>query len=157
MPVSMSLRKLLDGHQIKYQVVHHSAAFTAPEVAQMAHESGKGFAKTVVCMIDGRMVMIVLPAHEHVDMEHLKEECQAQHVELATEQELAAAFPDCETGAMPPFGSLYGIPVVVDERLAQNDIISFNAGSHREIVKMRYVDFDRLIKPKPVKAVRIVV
>ncbi len=157
MSVSLRLRKFLDSHQIKYQVIHHSPAFTAPEIAAKAHESGKGFAKTVVCKVDGDLVMVVLPAHEHVDLEHLREGCHAQHVALASEEELAAVFPDCETGAMPPFGVIYGVKVMVDDRLAGNDLIAFNAGNHREIIKMRYVDFDRLIKPRPVKVVRLVV
>lgn len=157
MSISVSLRKLLDGHQIKYQVIHHSQAFTAPEIAEMAHESGKGFAKTVLCKVDGKMMMVVLPAHEHVDLGQLREGCHAKETELATEDELAQMFPDCETGAMPPFGSIYGLPVLVDERLAENDLILFNAGSHREVIKMRYIDFDRLIKPRTVKVVRFVV
>ncbi|MCA9393896.1 MAG: YbaK/EbsC family protein [Candidatus Omnitrophica bacterium] len=157
MSISSRLRKLLDGHQIHYQVIHHAQAFTAPEIAETAHESGKEFAKTVVCNVDGVMKMIVLPAHEQVDLRHLAEVFHAGSVVLATETELAAMFPDCEVGAMPPFGEIYGLEVMVDEHLAGNDLISFNAGNHREIIKMRYIDFDRLIKPKPVKVVRIVV
>lgn len=157
MSISSRLRKLLDGHQIHYQIVHHAQAFTAPEIAEQAHESGKGFAKTVVCNVDGTMKMVVLPAHEHVDLKHLAETFRARKVVLATEDEMGIMFPDCEVGAMPPFGTLYGLDVMVDERLTGNDLISFNAGNHREIIKMRYVDFERLIKPKPVKVVRLVV
>lgn len=157
MSVNLRLRKYLDGHQIKYQVIHHSPAFTAPEIAEMAHESGRGFAKTVVVKADGRMVMVVLPAHERVDLHALRDRCGAHRVELAGEEELAELFPDCEVGAMPPFGELYGLKVIVDERLAGCDLIAFNAGNHREIIKMRHVDFERLMHPHPVKTVRFVV
>jgi Ala-tRNA(Pro) deacylase len=146
MPFS-KLREFLDSHQIKYLVVSHSLAYTAQGVAALAHVSGKKLAKTVIVKIDGILAMAVVPACSHVDLDRLKELAGAQLVELASERDFADAFPDCETGAMPPFGNLYDMPVYADTNLADNEEITFSAGSHRELVRMNWGDMMRLVNP----------
>jgi len=146
MPLS-KLREFLDSHQIKYLVISHSLAYTAQGVAALAHVSGKKLAKTVIVKIDGVLAMVVVPASLHVDLELLKNLTGAQTVELASEREFKDAFPDCETGAMPPFGNLYDMCVYADERLAEYEEITFSAGTHRELVRMAWKDMVRLVSP----------
>lgn len=146
MPVK-KLLKFLDNNSVKYVVIKHSPAFTAQEIAQSAHIPGKGLAKTVMVKIDGKLAMAVLPAKEMVDIDRLKEITGAEYVELAGEKEFETTFQGCETGAMPPFGNLYNIPVYVEESLSTQKEIAFNAGSHTELIKMNYSDFERLVRP----------
>lgn len=147
MPLS-SLREYLDKHEIKYVVISHSLAYTAQGVAALTHIPGKDLAKTVIVKIDGKPAMAVVPASFRVDLRLLKKVTGAQTVELASENEFKGLFPECETGAMPPFGNLYGIDVYADERLAKDRDISFNAGSHRELIRLSWENFDRLVKPR---------
>lgn len=146
MPLS-KLRDFLDSHNIKYMVISHSLAYTAQGVAALAHVSGKRLAKTVIVKIDGILAMAVIPASLHVNLESLKTLTGAQTVEVASEAEFKDAFPDCETGAMPPFGNLYDMAVYADLALAENDEITFSAGSHRELVRMHWKDMERLVNP----------
>jgi Ala-tRNA(Pro) deacylase len=146
MPLS-KLRTFLDSHHIKYLVISHSLAYTAQGVAALSHVSGKQLAKTVIVKIDGILAMVVLPASLHVDMGRLCQLTGAQAVELASEQEFKDAFPDCETGAMPPFGNLYGMSVYADTTLAEQEEITFSAGTHRELVRMNWQDMMRLVSP----------
>src|ERR1700758_762002 len=146
MPLS-KLREFLDSHEIKYLVVSHSLAYTAQGVAALAHVSGKRLAKTVIVKVDGVLAMAVIPASSHVDLDRLRALTGAQLVELATEREFQHAFPDCETGAMPPFGNLYDMPVYADANLAENEEITFSAGSHRELARMNWGDLMRLVNP----------
>ncbi|HTR24234.1 MAG TPA: YbaK/EbsC family protein [Terriglobales bacterium] len=146
MPLS-KLREFLDRNQIQYLVISHSVAYTAQGIAALTHIKGKELAKTVMVMVDGRLAMAVVPASVRVDLHKLKKYLGVESVELATEQEFRDRFPDCETGSMPPFGNLYGMDVFADESLAEDKEISFNAGSHRELVRMRFDDFERLAKP----------
>jgi Ala-tRNA(Pro) deacylase len=141
------LREFLDSHNIKYLVLSHSLAYTAQGIAALAHVSGKKLAKTVIVKIDGVLAMAVIPASEHVDLDRLRTLTGAQTIEIATEREFKDAFPDCETGAMPPFGNLYDMPVYADENLAQHEEITFSAGTHRELVRMRWADLARLVNP----------
>ncbi len=141
------LRKFLDSHHIKYLVISHSLAYTAQGVAALAHVSGKELAKTVIVKIDGILAMAVVPASFHVDLDRLKTLTGAQTVELASESEFKDAFPDCETGAMPPFGNLYDMSVYADVKLAENEEITFSAGTHRELVRMPWDDMLRLVNP----------
>ncbi|MBU6391803.1 MAG: YbaK/EbsC family protein [Planctomycetota bacterium] len=150
MPVKR-LKEFLDTHSIKYVIISHSRAFTAQETAISAHISGKELAKTVVVKIDGKMTMAVLPSSYKVDFGLLRKVAGASKVEIASEKEFKDLFPGCEIGAMPPFGNLYGMEVFVAESLAEDEDIAFNAGSHRELVKMAYKDFERLVKPKIAK------
>ena len=148
---AQKLREFLDSNHVKYVTISHSAAYTAQEIAASAHVSGKELAKTVMVKIDGTMAMAVLPASYHVDMDLLKEAAGASSVELASEREFKDMFPECETGAMPPFGNLYGMRVFVSATLAEDDLIAFNAGSHTELIRMTYADFERLVQPRIVK------
>src|SRR5215472_7366317 len=146
MPLS-KLREFLDSHHIKYLVISHSRAYTAQGVAALAHVSGKQLAKTVIIKIDGILAMVVVPASSHVDMGRLRKLTGALTVELATEGEFKDAFPDCEVGAMPPFGNLYDMRVYADVTLADLEEITFTAGTHRELVRMNWGDMLRLVNP----------
>src|SRR6202158_6497108 len=143
MPLS-KLRKFLDSHHVKYLVISHSVAYTAQGIAALTHVSGKKLAKTVIVKIDGILAMAVVPASLHVDLNRLRSLTGARTVEIASEQEFKDACPDCETGAMPPFGNLYDMPVYADPRLAENEEITFSAGTHRELVRMSWYDLVRL-------------
>lgn len=146
------VRELLDQQRIKYVTIRHSPAFTASEVAALAHVASNDFAKTVVVMADGKMSMVVIPASRRIQVHHLCNELGAD-VRLATETELAAAFPDCEVGAMPPIGKLYGLPVYVSSELAREKEIAFNAGTHTEVIKMAYADFAAIAQPRELAAI----
>ncbi len=141
------LMEFLDGNQVKYVMTTHSTAYTAQEVAALAHIRGRDMAKTVIVNLDGKLAMAVLPASKHVDLSLLKAVAGAKAVALATEAEFRGKFPECETGAMPPFGNLYGVPVFVEEGLTKDKEISFNAGTHNELMRIAYADFDRLVQP----------
>jgi len=146
MPLS-KLREFLDSRHIRYLVISHSLAYTAQGIAALTHVSGKKLAKTVIVKIDGILAMAVVPASQHVDLDRLRTLTGAQVVEIATEREFKDAFPDCETGAMPPFGNLYDMPVYADASLAENEEITFSAGTHRELVRMNWDDMARLVNP----------
>src|ERR1035437_4020106 len=146
MPLS-KLREFLDSRHIRYLVISHSLAYTAQGIAALTHVSGKRLAKTVIVKIDGILAMAVVPASVHVDLDRLRTLTGAQTVELATEREFKDAFPDCETGAMPPFGNLYDMSVYADASLAQNEEFTFSAGTHRELVRMNWDDMVRLVNP----------
>ena len=147
MPLT-KLREFLDSRHIKYLVISHSVAYTAQGIAALVHMSGKKMAKTVIVKIDGVLAMAVVPASLHVDLDLLRAATGARVVEVATEQEFKDAFPDCETGAMPPFGNLYDMPVYADASLAENEEITFNAGTHRELMRMAWADLARLVEPQ---------
>ncbi len=147
MPLS-KLREYLDANHVKYLIISHSVAYTAQGIAALVHLSGKKLAKTVVVKVDGVLAMAVVPASLHVDLSLLRSLAGAEIVELATEQEFQNAFPDCETGAMPPFGNLYDMPVYADASLAVQEEITFTAGTHRELVRMAWADLARLVEPQ---------
>jgi Ala-tRNA(Pro) deacylase len=147
----MAVRKLidlLDQNHVSYQVVQHPITYTAQEIAQSAHVKGRDFAKTVMVNLDGQITMAVLPANYKVSLKRMKEVTGAREARLAREEDFAEVFPDCTVGAMPPFGNLYKVPVFTDSALAKEDEISFNAGSHNEIVKMHFCDYEKLVHPK---------
>lgn len=146
MPVNR-LKEFLDENHVPYVTIKHSPAFTAQEIAALAHVPGKDLAKTVMVKLDGRLAMVVLPATDHVSANRLREFAGAEEVELASEEDFANVFPNCEVGAMPPFGNLWGLDVYVDEHLREDDEIAFNAGTHTELVKLPYADFERLVRP----------
>ena len=147
MPVK-KLKESLDRERIKYVSVVHSPAYTAQEVAASAHITGKELAKTVIVKLDGEMAMAVLPANRKIVLQELREVTGSDQVKFASEEEFKEQFPDCETGAMPPFGNLYEMEVYAAASLAENEEIAFNAGSHTEVIKLAYKDFERLVKPK---------
>ncbi len=154
MPLSI-LKDFLDENRIRYVVISHSLAYTANAIAALTHIPGKEIAKTVIVKIENVLAMAVVSASQHVDLAALKAATGAQHVDLATEYEFQDRFPDCETGAMPPFGNLYGITVFADEGLSRDKEIAFNAGSHRELVRLAWSDFVRLVQPKLMKLAAI--
>ncbi len=141
------LKQFLDENEVKYVSISHSQAFTAMEIAEAAHIPGKELAKTVMVKLDGRLAMAVVRAPDHVGLSRLREATGAQDVELASEEDFAGRFPGCELGAMPPFGNLWDMDVFVDQRLREDEEIAFNAGSHTELVKLSYSDFERLVEP----------
>src|SRR5437879_7635469 len=142
------LREFLDREKVKYVSVVHSPAYTAQEVAASAHITGRELAKTVIVELDGKMAMAVLPANRKIVLQDLREVTSSEEVKFASEEEFQSKFPECETGAMPPFGHLYGMDVYMAESLSANDEIVFNAGSHTEVIRMRFDDFERLVRPK---------
>jgi Ala-tRNA(Pro) deacylase len=142
------LSEFLDQQEVKYVRIAHSLAYTAQEVAESAHISGRDFAKTLIVHIDGKPAMVVLPANRKLVLSDLREILGTDQAKFAEEAEFKAMFPDCEVGAMPPFGNLYGMEVYVAGGLAKEHEIVFNAGSHTEVIKMAYKDFERLVKPR---------
>ena len=150
MPLTI-LKEFLDKHKVKYIVISHSPAYTAQGIAALAHIPGKDLAKTVMVKMDGSLVMAVLPASFHVDLTRLRAEAMATTVALAPESEFKDRFADCEIGAMPPFGNLYGLEVFADQSLAHDEEIAFNAGSHRELIRLAWKDFEKLVKPTVVR------
>ncbi|HEX9009804.1 MAG TPA: YbaK/EbsC family protein [Holophagaceae bacterium] len=143
-----NVKEFLKANGVSHIVIPHPLAFTATSVAGAAHIPGKEMAKTVVVNLDGRPVLAVLPADRKVDLERLRRATGATTIELTNEREFTADFPGCEVGAMPPFGNLYGLEVFVDPHLAADPEIAFNAGTHTELIRMSYKDFERLVKPK---------
>lgn len=148
MAISMKLKKFLDENKVGYQVAAHPEVYTAQEIAAAMHVPGKELAKVVMVKAGESFVMTVLPASWRIDMTKLRETLKTKDIRLATEDEFKSLFPDCEPGAMPPFGNLYGIDVYEDKSLTEDEEIFFQAGNHIESVKMRYKDFERLVKPK---------
>lgn len=142
------LREFLDGQNVKYVLITHSKAYTSQEIAALSHTPGKELAKTVMVQLDDRMAMAVLPATQKVDLDKLRKASGAKKAALAHEEDFKGMFPECEAGAMPPFGNLFGMDVFVAPRLAEDREIAFNAGSHTELVRMPYKDFERLVKPR---------
>ncbi|MBI1745288.1 MAG: YbaK/EbsC family protein [Acidobacteria bacterium] len=147
MSISTKLKTYLDQNHIKYTSIIHSQAFTAQEIAQIMHVPGKELAKTVAVKADGKMMLAVLPASYHVNLSILRDAIGAGKVELATESEFMKHFPECEIGAMPPFGNLYDLPVYVSAVLTRDHEIVFNAGTHTDAIRMKYADFERLVYP----------
>lgn len=147
MPIN-KLKEFLDSSGVKYVMVSHSTAYTAQEIAATAHIPARELAKTVMVKIDGKMAMAVLPASFKVEFDKLKDSSGASSTELASEQEFKDMFPECEVGAMPPFGNLYGMDVYVEKSLTEDDQIAFNAGSHKELMKLAYSDYAKLVEPK---------
>ena len=141
------LKRFLDANKVRYVSIQHSPAYTAQETAASAHIPGRELAKTVMVNVDGVMAMAVLPATTMLDLELLKVVAGAETVTLASEQEFKNTFPDCEPGAMPPFGNLYDLKVYVDQVLGEDEQIAFNAGTHAELIQMDYGDFQRLAQP----------
>lgn len=154
MPLSERIRTFLDSHQTPYNVTTHPNAFTARQVALAEHLPPRIVAKTVVIFGDGEYHMVVVPASRLVDMQEARPTLGLTHLRLASEPEMAQLFPDCEVGAMPPLGPLYGLPVYLDGSLAGEEEIAFNAGTHREVIHMKTADFRRLVKPLVVSIVR---
>jgi Ala-tRNA(Pro) deacylase len=148
MPITRKLRDLLDKARVSYEVYNHPLAYTAQEIAAKQHFSGDEMAKVVMLKVDGALVMGVIRGSQKVNLTAVKQSLGANEVRLAAEDEFISQFPDCEIGAMPPFGNLFGLPVYVDLALEQDESIYFNAGNHVQTVRMRYKDFERLVQPQ---------
>jgi Ala-tRNA(Pro) deacylase len=148
MAILTKLKEFLDTNGVRYEVRSHRPAFTAQEVAEAEHIPGREMAKVVMVRDGDDYLMAVLPAPDHLDLDRLGKAAGRDELRLATEREFARLFPGCEPGAMPPFGNLYALPVWVDESLARDDEIAFNAGNHQQTVHMKYADFARLVQPR---------
>lgn len=145
--INQRLEQFLQQHNVPFDTLAHPHAFTASETAQRAHIAGQEMAKTVMVKMDGRMVMAVVPANEWLNLDGLRQACGARSVMLASEDEFRDRFPECEVGAMPPFGNLYGMDVYAADTLTQGGHIAFNAGNHRELMRMEWSDYERLVHP----------
>lgn len=145
------VKDFLEDQGIDFEIISHASADTAEEIAALTHISGRELAKTVVVNIDGTLAMAVVPASRRVDFAALQSATGAKMVRLASEADFENKFPGCETGAMPPFGNLYGMAVSVDEAIAVRKFIVFNAGSHTELVRLAYSDFAKLVVPTAVR------
>ena len=147
MAIPASIERFVRESGVSYTPIHHRVAFTAQEEAAATHIPGREWAKTVVCIADGKPVLVVLPAHYRVDLYALRLLTGAHEVRLAAEHEFSGLYPECETGAMAPFGALYNQPVYVDESLAADPYIVFNAGTHVDAMRMPFSDFVKLAQP----------
>lgn len=148
MVVSSKVKQYLDKEHIGYQILEHSIAYTAMEIAGAQHVPGKQMIKSVIVKADGKYLMCVLPAIHLIDFDKLKKVTGAKKVELAKEKDLEKLFPDYDIGAEPPFGQLYGLQVFVDKLLQENEEIVFNGGTHTDMIKIKWKDFVKLTKPK---------
>lgn len=154
MPILTKLREFLDQNHAEYTHTVHPLAYTAREVASAEHTPAREVAKTVVYLSEQGYGMTVLAADAVVDLEELRLDLGMSRLRLATEAELAELFPGCELGAMPPFGNLFGMPVYADSRLAGEDVMLFNAGTHRDVIRMKVRDFERLVNPAVISFAR---
>jgi Ala-tRNA(Pro) deacylase len=148
MSIPRRLEVLLKERHVDFKSLIHPEAFTAQEVAAAMHVKGQELAKTVMVKTDGSFVMAVLPANGRIDFQKLKDVLGNRDARLASEEEFRDLFPDCETGAEPPFGNLYDVATVVDASLTRDEEIFFNAGSHYEAIEMRYRDYENIVKPR---------
>jgi Ala-tRNA(Pro) deacylase len=137
----------LKHNNVQYEVIEHAPAFSAHEVAVVSHVPEKDLAKTLIVNADGKFYMVVMPADHRLDDHLLQGMLKSKHVQLASEEDLQQIFPDCEVGAMPPFGNLYALPVYADKSLADDNVIVFNACSHTRSIRLKMYDFLRLVKP----------
>ncbi|MGD0221579.1 MAG: YbaK/EbsC family protein [Terriglobia bacterium] len=147
MAIPQRIRDYLDSQNVPYETLHHSQAFTAQEVAHSLHVSGKKCVKAVVAEGDNKTVMVVIPASHRLNFQELKSALKANQLEMLVERELVGLFPDCDLGAVPPIGNLYGIDVWVDRAVASTEKILFCAGTHEDCIRMRYSDFAKLTRP----------
>ncbi len=157
MPILDKLRAFLDSEEVKYTQTEHPLAYTARELAVAERLPAREVAKTVVIWGDSGFHMLVLPANRLVDFQEVRLALGLSHARLATEQELSQLFPDCELGAMPPFGALYQVPTYLDSSLAAEEHIAFNAGTHRDVIHMRTEDYRRAADPVIVSTARAAV
>lgn len=141
------IRALKQNH-IPYDIVVHSQTFSSMKTAQATHTKGKEFAKPIMVNVDGKMMMAVLPANYSLDLKRIKESMGAKTVELATEAEFSPIFSDSVIGAMPPMGNLYGMEVIMDKDMIDDDEICFNACNHQEIIRMKFSDYRRMVHPR---------
>ena len=147
MPIATSIRDFLKRERVPYTIFAHRPAYTAQQEAEVSHVRGQHWAKIVVCFADGEPIQAVVPAHRMVDLERLGSLARAAKVRLARETEMWEMYPECELGAMPPFGPIYRQRVFVDKSLVGDPEMVFNAGTHTDAVCMHYNDFAEIVKP----------
>jgi Ala-tRNA(Pro) deacylase len=145
------IREILDQEGVEYELIHHRLDYQASEAAADTHTPPAEFAKTIFLWVDGAPAMAVLPASKQLSLSKVQHALTAEHVRLAREEETHAVCPDCEVGAAPPFGNLYDVPVYVSPSLTEDDRITFNAGTHRDAIRMPYADFERLVGPRVIR------
>ena len=148
MAILKKLKMLLDEAKVPYEIYNHALAYTAQEIAARQHVSGNDLAKVVMIEADDQLVMAVVRGNDKIDLRTVEENLNLRHARLATEEEFISRFPECEIGAMPPFGNLFGLKVFVDPALAKDEHIYFNAGNHVQTVCVRYKDFAKLVQPQ---------
>jgi Ala-tRNA(Pro) deacylase len=151
MPILKKLKAALDEAKVSYEVFNHPLAYTAQEIAAAQHVPGKELAKVVMLLVDDALVMGVITGNQKIGLNTVKASLGAREVRLATEDEFTARFPECEIGAMPPFGNLFGLSVYADPALEKDEYIYFNAGNHAQTVRLKYEDFARLAQPRVVR------
>ncbi len=143
----MNVTQFLSGQGVQYKTLLHRPTFDAQRMAQAVHINGNYVAKTVVLRADGRDVLAVLQATHHVDLDAVRDLLGAASIDLASEREFSDKFPDCQLGALPPFGSQYGMRTLVDSSLAGDEEIVFEGNTHEEAVRLRFDDYVRLEHP----------
>jgi len=148
MGIPEKLARFLQERSVPYTATTHPEAFTAQQSAQAAHVPGRAFAKSVLVNVDGKIWMAVVPATERVDLARMQKCLGAKKARLSSEAEFSPLFSDCDLGAMPIFGTLYGVPVLVSHELTENEEIAFTAGTHRDIVRLKVRDFLAAEQPK---------
>ena len=142
------IKKYLDNNSIEYEQIHHTPTYTAEQLAHKLQIPLKYVAKCVIVKSNNKYSLVVIPGDRKVNTEYLKSVMSENEVDIASESEFISLFPDCETGAMSPFGNLYKLPVYVGLSLLSDEDIVFNAGTHEDAIKMKYDDFDKLVHPK---------
>lgn len=148
MAISAKLKKYLDSNKVKYKALKHKLAYTAQEIAAAQEVPGKQIIKSVLVKADDRYVLAVLPAIHLIDTKKLKTVLKCKTIKIATEKDIEKVISDYKPGAMPPFGNLFGLDTYVDKILKEDVEIVFNGGTHKDTVKMKYADFEKLAKPK---------
>ena len=153
MAITKRLKDVLDEAKISYEVYNHPLAYTAQEIAERQHFSGDEMAKVVMLVVDGQLIMAVVPASQKIHPGTARKNLRAHDLRLATEDEFTSRFSGCEIGAMPPFGNLFGVPVYVDPAVGEYEYIYFNAGNHAQTVRLKYADFETLANPTMINLV----
>jgi len=148
MAIPQRIRDYLDSHVVAFEPLHHTQAFTGQEVAHSLHVSGKRLAKTLVLKGDGKLLMAVIPASHRLNLQEFRAAAEVSRLEMLSETELTKLFPDCELGAIPPFGALYGLQVWVDRTISDGEEVVFCAGTHEDCLRMKYCHFARLALPR---------
>jgi len=147
----MQIKQYLEQQKVDYQLLSHRPTFTAQQMAAEEHVPGQNVAKPVIVRADGKYLMCVIPACYKVDLDELKQQLKAKELQLASEEELAKLFPECELGAEPPFGNIYGIKTIIDKSLTQDKYLVFQAGSHEQALRVIYQDYEKLVQPQVLK------
>ena len=148
MSMSIKLKEYLDSKNVDYEITEHKAVYTAQELAECLHVPGKVMTKVVMVKAGGKDVMTVMPACRKVDVQRLKEILKLDDVRIEKEEEFMSLFPECDVGAIPPLGNLYGLDVYMDSSLTDDEYILIQTGDNKEAVRIKYEDFARLVNPK---------